>query len=165
MGVAFNDLVLPEGEYGISVSGEPAPDVPYLLRFDVTIEPVASFESEPNDAVAFANPFDISGDEPTIQGRLSGANYDIFRLTVTGEPQLWEITGTGPGIGRMDVLNAVGSSDVTGTLVDGTSTINDVYLLPGDHFISIQGSRRGGGGVHDPGDSAGSPRSRRRARA
>ena len=35
--VAFNDVVLGAGEYGVRVSGAPAPDDRYLLRLDITI--------------------------------------------------------------------------------------------------------------------------------
>ena len=48
---AFNDVVLPAGDYFVSITGAAAPDDPYLLRFEVTAEATSGFEAEPNDVV------------------------------------------------------------------------------------------------------------------
>jgi len=83
-GIAFNDLVLAAGDYTIVVSGDPAPDIPYLLRLDASLAAVSSYEAEPNDAFAMAGPLDATAGEPVIAGRLGLQDVDYFRSTVRG---------------------------------------------------------------------------------
>jgi hypothetical protein len=47
-GAALANILLPRGEYLIRISGPEDPADPYLLRLDVTAEPRADFEAEPN---------------------------------------------------------------------------------------------------------------------
>jgi hypothetical protein len=63
-GIAFNDLVLAAGDYTIVVSGDPAPNSPYLLRLDASLAAVSSYEAEPNDTFATAGPLDVTTGEP-----------------------------------------------------------------------------------------------------
>ncbi len=141
--VAFNDVVLGAGEYGVRVSGAPAPDDRYLLRLDITIEATTGFEAEPNDVLARATPLDVTGEHPVGSGRLAGqgdgSDSDVFQFTVTGEPQLWRVTAAGPGVTGLDALDAVGSASMSADPVDGTATLHDVFLLPGDRSFRVEG--------------------------
>ncbi|MEJ7763841.1 MAG: discoidin domain-containing protein, partial [Thermomicrobiales bacterium] len=139
-GVAFNDLVLPVGDYGVSLSGDPDPSAPYLLRVDITAPEVAGYEAEPNETIGLASPLDVSGEFPTIRGRLDGPDQDMFRFTVTGEPQLWDISASGPGLARLDVVNVTGTAETTRAAVDGEVTIYDAFFLPGNHWVQIGGT-------------------------
>lgn len=142
--VAFNDVVLDADDYGVTVSGVADADDPYLLRFDVTEEATSGFEAEPNETMEQATPMATNGDDDgfTAAGRLSGtegADTDVFRFTVDGEPQLWEITATGEGVEAIDALDATGSAEFGGSLIDGAAVITDLFLLPGEHAVSVAG--------------------------
>jgi hypothetical protein len=141
-GVALNDLVLQAGDYLIEITGTPNPADPYLLRLDLTIEAVAGYETEPNDTQVTAGALDVSGAEPTAQGRFVGREEDYFRFTVAGEPQLWRAVVEGTGLERIAAVNAAGQTVALGNadLATGTAQVSDLYLLPGDHWFSVIGT-------------------------
>ena len=144
-GIAFNDLVLAAGNYTIVVSGDPAPDFPYLLRLDVSLAAVTSYEAEPNDTFATAGPLDATASEPAIAGRLSRQDVDHFRATVQGEPQLWRVIAEGTGISRLTYLDASGQQIVwiDPDPATGQAELEDLYLLPGDQWFSVSGEDGG----------------------
>jgi hypothetical protein len=140
-GIAFNDLVLAAGDYTIVVSGDPAPDSPYLLRLDASLAAVTTYEAEPNDTFATAGPLDATAAEPMIAGRLSRQDVDYFRTTVQGEPQLWRVVAEGTGIGRLTYLDA-SSQQIVWIDPDpatGRVELTDLYLLPGNQWFSVSG--------------------------
>ena len=149
-GVAFNDVVLQAGEYAIVVSGAPAADDPYLLRLDVTDEATSGFEAEPNDTPALASQLDVTGGNPAGSGRLTSqgasADVDSFHFMVSGEPQLWQVTATGPGVTGLETVDAIGATAMSADAAadPGTgvmaATLYDVFLLPGDRGFRVTGS-------------------------
>lgn len=139
-GLALNDLVLAAGEYTLLVSGVPDPDDPYVLRVDVTGESAANFEAEPNDSFVQASLLAPDGDAFASTGRLQGTETDTFRFTVTGEPQLWRIEAVGPQVDGIGQLDGAGRSVVRASAQEGTATIYDAFLLPGDHALAINGT-------------------------
>ena len=143
-GLAINDLVLTAGTYFLRVTGQPDPTIPYVLKVDVTGEAIASFEAEPNDVLARATTMVPEGDGFVSAGRLAVADYDYFRISVTGEPQLWliEITGPTASIELVDITDAALLSAGTS---NGSARIYDAFLVPGDHHIRVRG---------EPGDYA-----------
>jgi hypothetical protein len=143
--VIFNDLVLPAGGYRLRVTGPPDPGAPYILRIDVTTEAPSGFESEPNETREFASPMDAVGEQAIGNGRLAAADtgrgdVDVFEFEALGEPQLWELTVAGPGVARIDALDVLGGSTVFGLATDGTATLYDLFLLPGEHAIAVSGA-------------------------
>lgn len=137
-GAVLGNLLLPSGDYTIDITGDPSLTDFYLLRVDATSAPAPDFETEPNDSTAFASAWDPA---VVMRGRLSASDDDYFRLTVTGTPQLWQLDATGQKIDRVDWLSADGtqleSAQVT---ADGTSaTLVDMFLIPGDHWVRIEG--------------------------
>ena len=140
-GVILANLLLAPGDYGVAISGAAAPDDHYLLRVDPTSAPAADFEAEPNDTLPTASAMEV---EATTRGRLTGNEIDFFRFTITGMPQLWRIEVDGPGVGTIAfhdtgdqtvLRDAVGSA----TADAGHQQISDLYLLPGDHWLSVSG--------------------------
>jgi len=139
-GSALRSLVLAPGEYLIVVAGDADAERPYLLRVDETTGTVPDFELEPNDDPASATPF-----VPSIEmrGLAAAGETDMFRLTTTGEPQLWEVRLAGTGVERLTWIRADGQVLAEGAIdVDSASAVaTDLYLVPGDHWFRI-----GGGG-------------------
>ena len=139
-GSALRSLVLAPGDYLVVVTGDPDAERPYALRIDETSGAVPDFELEPNDDASTATPF-----EPSIVMRgLGGAGEtDVFRLTTTGEPQLWEVRLAGTGVERLAWIRADGQVLAEGAvdLDHANAVATDLYLVPGDHWF-----RSGGGG-------------------
>lgn len=140
-GVALHDFVLAEGEYVIDVSGVPAPDVPYVLRVEASGEAVPRFETEPNDAAAAASPLVPDGDGYSGSGRLSYQDVDHFRVTVSGEPQLWLVAVDGDGLAQVDLLDSAGAAVMRAAPVETGFALVDAYLVPGDHVVRVSGSQ------------------------
>jgi len=137
-GAALANILLPRGEYLIRVSGDPDPANQYILRFDVTTPPANNFESEPNDTEELAATLD-----PTVpmSGRYDGTEYDVYRFTTTGDPQLWDVEITGTGIGQLDFTRRDGTQlSIAEVNSDRTSArLSDLYLTPGDHWVRTSG--------------------------
>jgi Mg-chelatase subunit ChlD len=137
LGASLSGLFLAPGEYLLLVGGQESLLDPYYLRVDRSVEPVAGFELEPNDAPDLATPMtpDVS-----MRGRVD--NPDIFRVHVEGDPQLWDVEARGSGVGLLWVRTD-GAALGVGADPDGTaerSVLTDVYLIPGDHWFALGGS-------------------------
>lgn len=139
-GLAMNDLVLQEGAYRLDLRGAPEPDATYVLRVEVTAEAVGAFEAEPNDKQDGGSPMALEGEEFTSAGRLAANDVDIFQMTVSGEPQVWRIEVTGPGVSGSHLMNAAGMRMMSASVGGGEARIEDAYLVPGDHWIEVTGA-------------------------
>ena len=95
-------------------------------------------EREPNDQSGVATPWDAA---IVMHGRLTGADDDMFRVTIAGEPQLWSVTATGTGIESLSWVGSDGTplGRATASPADGSATLSDLYLLPGDHTVRVRG--------------------------
>ncbi len=133
--VVLRSLLLPPGDYEVALSGDPDEAVPYVLRIEETLAPAPDFELEPNDTPNVATPW-----QPLTIMRGVGANGepDTFRLAVSGDAQLWEISAIGPGVNQLSWLKADGRDlareDVSGT---GEAVLTDLYLTPGDQWFRV----------------------------
>ena len=138
-GASLSNMLLPRGVYVISVSGEPDPDQPYILRIDVTTPPSPVYETEPNDLEEFASVLDPT--QP-IQGRFDGTEWDVFRVTTSGDPQLWDVTITGTGVQELDLSKRDGTNLARAQADVNTPSpaLYDLYLTPGDHWIRAYGA-------------------------
>src|SRR3954447_6737229 len=112
-------ILLPKGSYLIRVSGDVDAEAPYILRVDFTTPPSNAFETEPNDVEQY--PAELSPDVP-LQGRYDGDEWDVFHFTTAGDPQLWDVTINGTGIGQLDFSQKDGTELATASIQgDGTS--------------------------------------------
>lgn len=137
-GVSLTDMYLSAGDHYLEVSGDPDLDDLYILRVDTTTPPAAGFETEPNDDVTVANTLPI---DEEIRGHLNGQEEDLFRLSVDGEPQLWDVVLDGQGLSRLTLVDAGGRQVHTVDATDGThAQISDLYLTPGDHWLAVIGT-------------------------
>ncbi len=132
-------LVLAPADYYLTVGGDPDPGASYAVRLEPTTTPVVDFELEPNDLATTATPLEAG---TVMRGRLSPGDDDYYRVTVAGEPQLWQIDVTGSQIGLLEWVQADGVALARGALSpDGAkTTISDMYLEPGEHRFRIAGS-------------------------
>lgn len=137
-GVALSNLLLPVGEYLLRVTGDADPDAGYLLRVDTTSAPVADYETEPNDTPATATRFDAG---LVMRGRSTDGDADVYRLTVGGEPQLWQVEARGPDLSTLLWVDGAGYTLGTGIVADdrASATLHDLYLVPGEHRIWVAG--------------------------
>lgn len=135
-GVVLSSLLLPVGEYFVRVTGEAAPDAGYMMRLDVTSAPIADYESEPNDTPATATRFDAA---LVMRGRAEDGDADTYRLTVTGEPQLWQVEARGSDLSSLEWVDGAGYTLGTGVVADdaASATLYDLYLVPGEHRIRL----------------------------
>ena len=133
-----SDLLLPVGRYVLEVNGSNSLDQGYQLRVVDIGPPTPDQEREPNDQVGVATPWAA---ETVMHGRLTGADDDLFRVTISGEPQLWNATATGSGIESLSWVGPDGTplGRATASEADGSATLSDLYLLPGDHTVRIRG--------------------------
>jgi hypothetical protein len=138
-GATLANLALPEGEYLVEVSGQPDISHGYHLRVDTTSEVRDGFEREPNDTPATAMRFDTG---IPFRGRLHPSDIDWFRLHVSGEPQLWEVTAQGTELAYLDAYRAGDTRLASGQVSDDASsvTLTDLYLIPGDHWFRLGGT-------------------------
>jgi Mg-chelatase subunit ChlD len=136
-GLVLSNLLLAAGDYLLRVSGDADPQAPYVIRVDPTSIPVADYETEPNDVPTMATPFDAS---VVMRGRAEGGETDMYLLNVIGEPQLWQVEARGAGIGSLLWIDGGGYAMGYGVVADdhATATLYDLYLVPGEHRISIQ---------------------------
>jgi hypothetical protein len=134
---ALEALVLPVGRYLIDVAGTPSLDDRYELRIVPGAAAAADQEAEPNDLPDTATPWD-----PTVimHGTAAGTDVDTYRIHIDGPPLLWRLDVAGTGISSLawlrPDLTPLGSAAYAS---DGSrASIDDLYLIPGDHVLSIQ---------------------------
>ena len=135
--IVLSNLSLVGGTHVIEVSG--AEDTADHYRLAVTDIGLRSPEREvePNDASDTASLFDPA---VVMHGRSANNDPDHYRITTTGEPQVWHLEATGSAI--RSLLWVEPDGEVRGTAdvsADGThASLWDLYLIPGRHWISIQ---------------------------
>ncbi len=131
------DLLLPAGRYLLTVLGTASPSDRYHLLLDQTSAPAPDFETEPNDLAWMATSFDAS---TTMRGRTAAGDDDFYRVRVTGPPQLWRADVTGSGLSLWLTRSDGGTLATGAPSQDGTTTtLTDLYLIPGEHWFRIQG--------------------------
>lgn len=135
----LSGLGLSPGTYLLDVSGDAAPDEPYLLRVDAAGPLPPDFEHEPNDGVTAATPMDAN---TVMRGRAGAHDEDYFRVSTEGEPQLWRVDAVGVGLEALEWVRPDGGRLGAGQVVaDGAGAVlTDMYLEPGEHWLRMVGS-------------------------
>jgi len=106
----------------------------------------APSESEPNNELKEAKPLGRSGDHFVARGRLDERDFDWYRFTTEGEPQLWWIEATGDNVYRLTYSSAVERLKEGNREGDtGPFLISNLFLLPGQHWLKVESY----GGVAD----------------
>jgi hypothetical protein len=130
---SLRGLVLNEGAYGLEIraSGE---------RYQLSLVPGGAapregVEIEPNDTLRGAT---AMGEELTVRGVLGPQDTDSYRFTTEGEPQVWRLQVLGQG--RLEIITFNGGGIQQQTLSgDRRVRLDNVVLLPGEHFVQIEG--------------------------
>ena len=77
-----------------------------------------------------------------MRARATAGDNDYYRVTVAGDPQLWQIDVAGSAIDLLSWVQADGTGLATGTVSEDrtSAAITDMYLEPGEHWFRIAGS-------------------------
>lgn len=135
--IELPDLLLGEDPWGLSLSRGGA-DVAY----EISLKPQGAIspdrEVEPNDSIEFASSMPPKS---RIRGRFSGDELDVYRFVVTSEPQLWRLQVMGDGLSEITYQDRSGRTKNSVRPKGGERRIRleNLYLLPGEHFLKIQG--------------------------
>lgn len=134
----LTDLTLTPGAYYVTFRNKLSTAATYTLAFEALGDPVDQGESEPNDDIVHASAL---GADVIMQGRFVGYEDDYFRFTVTGAPQLWRIQVTGDGLEHL-AATEIDGNELARVNANGRDRLrlDDLYLLPGDHFVRLRGT-------------------------
>ncbi|HVS66657.1 MAG TPA: hypothetical protein VMT85_24500, partial [Thermoanaerobaculia bacterium] len=141
-GVELVDLLLAPGEYGILVARGPE-GTAYTVRLTAGGEPQPGVEVEPNDTVELASAVPTNN---RVKGRFAGADdVDFYRVVVTSEPQLWRFQVMGDGIHEVAYHDGAGIQGQRVRAQGGQRRVRleNVFLLPGEHSVSVTGRSEG----------------------
>jgi hypothetical protein len=134
--IVLSNLLLDGGDYFVQVGGDEDVEDRYRLGVAEAGMRAAEREVEPNDDPATASPFDPS---LVLEGRSANGDTDFYRITVTGDPQVWRLDATGTGIEQLLWLEPDLQIRGTGEIADDAerASVWDMALVPGDHWVSI----------------------------
>ena len=138
--VELPDLLLSAGDWGLSLSRAATTDYSLSLLPQGAVE--AGIEVEPNDTVEFASGVPANF---RIKGRFSGDDTDFFQFLVADEPQLWRFQVIGDEIFEVGYYDGSLTQKAKLRAKPGERRLrlDDIFLLPGRHFLRVQG-RNGG---------------------
>lgn len=139
--VSLPDLKLEPGHWGVVV--DRAGEIEYTLSLDSQGPIRPGTEVEPNDSIEYASgvPANLR-----IKGRFHGDDTDFYQFLVADEPQLWRFQVIGDGIHEIGYADGSAHEQFS-RRVAGTGQrrlrLDNVFLLPGRHYIRVQGRDSG----------------------
>lgn len=92
-------------------------------------------EREPNDQHAQATDIGVQAE---ARGFLADQDIDFYRFEVEGQAQLYRLQTVGQGVTRL-IVYAGGGSEIARTTGQGRLRLDDVLLLPGAQYVSVEG--------------------------
>lgn len=133
VGGVMSGLHLAPGSYQVRVDGRSGAD--YTLTWRAASDAGAGMEREPNDTRHAATPL---GPDGQVRGELTTSDVDFYRYEVTGGAQLFRVQAVGEQIRSLAVIGRDGRTVVE---APGGSRVrlDDVLLLPGEHYVRVQG--------------------------
>ena len=141
-GVVLPDLTLAPGEYGLLVA-RGSEGTAYTVRLTPGSELEAGVEAEPNDRVESAGSVPPNN---RIRGRFDGrGDVDFHRIVVTAEPQLWRFQVIGDNLHEVAYHDGAGVQNARVRVAQGQRRVRleNVFLLPGEHYVSVSGRGEG----------------------
>jgi hypothetical protein len=139
--ISLPDLILGEGGWGVAV-GRGSAGQNYQLSLESQGQIRDGFEAEPNDTLE-----DASGmpSKLRVKGRFAGEEHDYFRLLVAEEAQLWRFQVNGDNIHEVALHDKAGRQLQVVRVRGGDKRVRleNLYLLPGTHYIRVSGRAAG----------------------
>ena len=137
--VELPDLLLTPDTWGLYI--ERASEAAYTISLNPQGPVEAGLETEPNDYIEF--PSGVPGNL-RIKGRFSGNETDFYQLLVPGEAQLWRFQVIGDGVHEIRHYDGTGRLNAS-IRPQGERRIrlDNLFLLPGRHYLSVQGNDGG----------------------
>jgi Mg-chelatase subunit ChlD len=137
--VRLSSLELAAGTWTLQVSGDGDPDSTYEVRVVAGAPATPDGETEPNDNDGSADTWDTAD---VMHGTSRYGDVDEYRVHIPeGQPMIWRLDIAGGHLSapewRQPDGTHVGSVHVSD---DATSvTIDDLYLVSGDHLLTVRG--------------------------
>lgn len=137
--VTLPKLALTPGDWGLSVSRAEA-GLEYRISLSAAGPITPGAEVEPNDSIAFASGVPTNN---RIKGRIDGEEQDFYRFTVASEPQLWRFQVIGENLFEVEYQDLTGRRASKVRPVRGQTRVQleNLYLMPGQHFLRVSGSK------------------------
>ncbi|HET8985420.1 MAG TPA: hypothetical protein VFN03_06655, partial [Trueperaceae bacterium] len=88
------------------------------------------------DSQLAATPLGPSG---TVAGEFQGRDTDVFKVTVTGEAALYGFRLESAANEWLRLMDTEGAT-IAETRGTGTLRLDDLQLMPGDHYVAVRGS-------------------------
>lgn len=129
----IDGLVLTEGDYNLVIDGDRGTD--YTLALRSTTAPATGWEIEPNDTAVSAT---LLGADLKVRGNISTQDFDMFRVELSGEAQLYRIQLVGSDIKSLTVSNGAAQEEAS---VSGSKRLrlDNLVLLAGTHYLTVRG--------------------------
>ncbi len=133
----LSDLQLVPGEYEFSIRSRKG-NADYSVTFVETGVATIESEAEPNDTVDTAAPI---SDTLAVTGRLAGEESDIYRFVVSGQAKAYRVEVEGRGVASIAQIDIAGNQLIQRKAkVNTPLVLDDLYLLPGSHYLRINGA-------------------------
>jgi hypothetical protein len=134
-------LVLAAGRYGVHL-GRGAEGMRYTLRLLADGAHDPALEAEPNDTPALATSV---ASNRRIKGTLAKDDVDFIRFDLSGPAQLWRFQVMGDGIHEVAYHDGSGrrAQVVRAAAGQRRVVLDNLFLLPGTHYIAVSGRAEG----------------------
>jgi hypothetical protein len=138
--VDLPDLRFAAGAYDIEISPPSSTAAPYVLEASTQALASPGREVEPNDTLQTAFPLDAG---LAVRGRLVGADRDNYTFEISGAPMLWRVTVLAKDRPVSVVRCYSGGRTIEQQVragSDRTTRMDNLLLLPGKHFVEVEGT-------------------------
>ena len=135
--VELPDLLLEQGDWGFIVErGKEGTEYSVTLLEQGAI--TRGIEVEPNDKLEYAAAIP---DNNRIKGRFTGDDADFYKLLVAENPQLWRIQVIGEELFELAYYDGSGNEQQRVRVPKGQGRVrlDNLFLLPGIHYIRVSG--------------------------
>ncbi|MBT8445295.1 MAG: VWA domain-containing protein [Gammaproteobacteria bacterium] len=139
--VELPDLALDAGDWGITVD-RPGVETTYTMSLASQGPVQAGREVEPNDRIEHAKGIP---DKLRIKGRFAGRDTDYYEILVAEAAQLWRFQVIGDNLFELGYYDGSRQqkAKVRATPGNRRMRLDNVFLLPGRHYIRVAGLNDG----------------------
>jgi hypothetical protein len=136
-GVTLDNLLLPAGDYTLSITGTTSLTDHYTLAVTDLGPPTAGREVEPDDTTSTASPLDST---VVLTGSGAPGDQDMYHVVTSGTPHEWRLDAVGTGLMALEWISPDGTVLATGDIsADQThASLWDMPLIPGNHWFHVR---------------------------